>query len=128
MKKSSVFKKIKEGNESIISTLEDLPKQIKKIHSHYEKELLKYTNDLISRIALGENLDEIELKDKYVKKKKKKAKENIKEENEEMDQEIVLDQVTLEGEVYYYENKENGLIYNSNSETVGKYKNGQFIF
>ena len=45
-----------------------------------------------------------------------------------MDQEIVLDQVTLEGEVYYYENKEDGLIYNSNSETVGKYKNGQFIF
>ena len=72
MKKSSVFKKIKEGNESIISTLENLPKQIKKIHSHYEKELLKYTNDLISRIALGENLDEIELKDKYVKKKKEK--------------------------------------------------------
>jgi len=38
-------------------------------------------------------------------------------------QEIILDKITINNNIYYYENKNNGRIFDINSKVVGEYKN-----
>ena len=38
-------------------------------------------------------------------------------------EEIILDKITINNNIYYYENKENGRIFDVNSKVVGEYKN-----
>ncbi len=42
------------------------------------------------------------------------------------EEEIILDKITINNINYYYENKENGRIFDSNSKIVGEYTNGKF--
>ncbi len=49
---------------------------------------------------------------------------NIDTNNEE----IFFDKIVIDGINYYYENKEDGRIYNSSSKIVGSYKKNKFIF
>jgi hypothetical protein len=43
-------------------------------------------------------------------------------------EEIIFDKIIIDDINYYYENKEDGRIYNSSSNIVGFYKNKKFIF
>lgn len=38
-------------------------------------------------------------------------------------EEIILDKITINNNIYYYENKDNGRIFDINSKVVGEYKN-----
>ena len=120
MKSSSNIKKLKKEGvifSDLLSTYCD------KIKKDYKKILQNEKSKLISLIAEGENLDEIELREKYLTLKKKK------EEPEKIllpEEEIILDKVNIDGNEYWYENKEGGKIYNNESNVIGTFKNNNF--
>jgi hypothetical protein len=106
-------------------------------------------NKLIKNIAKGENLDFEMLKEKYLNtlNQEVEVKIEINKEHEteiildtELDndyisqssetkscEEIIFDKVVIDGTNYYYENKDNGRIYDSSSKIVGIYKNNLFL-
>ena len=101
---------------------------LNKIQKEHEKVLLEQKNELITNIAYGEGLDEISLREKYlnvVEKESSKKKETV---TAVVTNDSLLDTVILKDETYFYENKENGNIYNSSSEKVGTYTKKQFVF
>jgi len=113
------------------------------------KEYAKNMNKLIKNIAKGENLDVEMLKEKYLNtlNQEVEVKIDINKEHEtviildtELDneyvsentelnsfEEIIFDKVVIDGTNYYYENKDNGRIYDSSSKIVGVYKNNLFL-
>ena len=126
MKKLKHLKKLSGIIDDCVTEFKNEIAQIKKEH---QKLILLSNAKLISEIAKGENIDEVELIDKYLKKSKKKSclkePKNITEvENEE----ILLNHITVDGKDYYYENKPDGNVYNQKSEKVGVYKCGNIDF
>jgi hypothetical protein len=89
-----------------------------------------FSNDNSSELNLEElNLEELnleELNSKELNSEELNSEEinskelNLKELNSE---EIILDKIIINNINYYYENKENGNIYDSSSNIVGEYKN-----
>ena len=123
MKKSKHLKKLKNEGELFQQIINS---HCDKIKSDYAKILLKEKNDLISRIAEGEGLDELELRNKYLKNTNKTVK--VKKEIITDESENILDKVIIKGLTYYYENKADGCVYNDKSIKVGFYKNNTFSF
>lgn len=118
-KKSSHMKKLKkditESNERYLALIDKIAKDYKKI-------LIEEKNNLISRIASGEDLDEVELRKKYLEEtSKKKLTIEVDESSEE-----ILHKIILNGETYYHEMKSDGIIYNKDSIKVGVKKDGKF--
>jgi len=125
MKKLKYSKKIKDETQAFSKLIVSYCNKIKK---EYEKNCLEKINQLVSDIALGEGLDELKLRDKYLnvkKKKKEKTSTIIKKNN--ITNESILDKITLDNKTYYYENKEDGIIFDSNSTPVGKFSKNQFV-
>ena len=79
---------------------------------------------LLTLISQNEKIDLDMMKIKYLNimpiKKESIKKEPIKDE--------LLDSVIINSITYYYQPKENGNIYNSQSEIVGRYNNGKYVF
>lgn len=99
---------------------------LNKIQKEHEKQLLEQMNKLISEIALGENLEELQLREKYLSNfKKRKTKKEPK--NTVLSEDNLLDKIMLNDQVYYYENKEEGNIFDTESNKVGVYSKNQFI-
>lgn len=115
------IKKLKEEFSEFSSILN-------KIQKEHEKILLEQKNELISNIAYGEGLDEISLREKYLKVVEKEKTKKKEAKNSVLTNDSLLDKVILNDETYFYENKENGNIYNSSSEKVGTYTKKQFVF
>jgi hypothetical protein len=150
MKKLKTTKKIQ--NEFKLFQ-EALNKYCDKINREYARNM----NKLIENIAKGENLDIEMLKEKYLNnfdgKKEKifeinnntedttnnvtttttseievEAEVEVTVDNKtNIFEEIIFDKVVIDDKNYYYENKENGRIYDSASKIVGVYKDNQFI-
>ncbi len=150
MKKLKTTKKIQ--NEFKLHQ-EALNKYCDKINREYARNMTK----LVENIANGENLDIEMLKEKYLnnfdEKKEQTCENNDKtltaeetvnvnstsEVDTEVDsatdlnsepnmfEEIIFDKIIINGKNYYYENKENGKIYDSSSIIVGVYKNKKYI-
>ena len=141
MKKLKNTKKIQ--NEVIV-----FQEVINNYCSKINKEYAKNMNKLIENIAKGENLDINILKEKYLKtldenenEKEEQSHIEIKTQNEtesevEIDiknsetytfEEIIFDKIVIDGTNYYYENKDNGRIFDSSSKIVGIYKNKMFV-
>jgi len=119
MKSSSNLKKLKKESKDISDNISQFCDKIKK---DYKKIIISEKNELISRIAEGENIDEIYLKEKYSNNVKKK-KNNLEIEESSED---VLHKIILNGNTYYHEPKIDGIIYNVDSEKVGVKKEGKF--
>ena len=118
-KKSSHMKKLK---KDINESSERYLGLIDKIAKDYKKILIEEKNNLISRIAEGEDLDEIELREKYLDENiKKKLTIEVDESSEK-----ILHKIILNGETYYHEIENDGAIYNKDSVKVGVKKNGVF--
>ena len=100
---------------------------LNKIQKEHEKILLEQKNELISNIAYGEGLDEISLREKYLKGVEKESTVKKEDKKSVVANDSLLDKVVLNNETYFYENKENGNIYNSSSEKVGSYTK-EFVF
>jgi hypothetical protein len=87
------------------------------------KEHLKEMTKLIENIAKGEKLDANMLKAKYL---------NIEDINlnpiTEIDEDDnLLDKIIMNGSEYFFENKQDGKVYNNKSIIVGIYKNNKII-
>lgn len=100
---------------------------IEKIKKEHQKLLIQKMSELISDIANNENINEVYLREKYLDIKEKEIKVK-KEKKENISNEDLLDHILIDDEQYFYENKENGNIFNSSSEIIGKYKSGEFLF
>ena len=91
-------------------------------YSHkLNKEYLKNMHKLIDDIAIGEKLDATVLKNKYLKSN---TTEETVDENTQ-DEGTILEKIVIDGAIYYYENIENGIVYNSSSKKVGIMKNNK---
>jgi hypothetical protein len=114
-------KKIKEETEAFQKMIENYTTKLKK---EYEKKLLNTQIALLEIIAEGEELNIIELKEKYLQtKKKQKSKKETS--TTSLTSENLLEKTKLNGITYYYDNKEGGNVYNNNSVVVGLFKDGK---
>jgi hypothetical protein len=131
MKKLKYTKKIQNETQTFIQLIDNLCNKL-------NKEYARNMNRLLENIAEGEKLDINMLKDKYLKTldistlNDKISSIEIEEIEEPTDynnsfEEIIFDKIILDGNNYYYENKENGKIYDSKSKIVGYYKNNKFV-
>ena len=129
------MKKLKELNslhnvfvESINSLDVQLQTQLKNIKLEYQQNVIDEKIKLLEAICKGEGLDLNKIKSKYLKPKEvaklsNKATAHIELPiNEEMLDTIIIDNIR-----YYYDAKENGIVYNEKSIAIGKFIGGKVI-
>jgi hypothetical protein len=141
MKKLLYSKKINNKSKEFIEMINIY---CSKLNKEYAKNMLQ----LVFKIAQGENLNAQMLIDKYITNEEteiieEKEPEEELEEPENTDEihvvqegtvkvntdetdEKFLDKIIINGECYYYQSIENGIIYNKASKPVGVYKNKSF--
>lgn len=117
------LKKLKRILEILDEYQSEIKNEIEKTKKEHQKIVLESNSKLISEIAKGENLDEISLVEKYLKKSKSKNKK-LQLPNESEINEELLSHISIEGEDYFYQDKNNGNVYDSKSKKVGQYKCG----
>jgi hypothetical protein len=128
MKKSKEITGIYNELEGSVDNIAILIKQYhKKIKKEYTAILIEEKYKLLQNIAENENLNLDELKSKYLKPKELLNINTTSITTETESSEELLDKVDIKGEIYYYENKEKGKVYNSEYNEVGVYKNNTFI-
>ena len=123
---------IKELYTKVNSLLGEIDKEVLDAIIKQKKEnnklLINEKIKLLKDICDGEKLNFDELKHKYLNEKEKK---NIKEKVDtfKISNESLLDTFEINGELYFYENKEKGIIYDKKTnKPVGIIKNGEPIF
>ena len=120
------LKKLKKLQDLIDEYTAELKNELEKVRKEHQKLILESNSKLISEIAKGENLDELTLIEKYLKKSKQK---NVKQEDNASEQsEDILCHISIDGKDYFYEDKSNGCVYDSKSIKVGHYKCGSIKF
>jgi hypothetical protein len=119
--------------ESLMNKIGGVINSVSKSCNDINTEYAKNIKKLLKNIAEGENLDYEMLKEKYLKSSSKEISDvnntNIIDDQTTIDEssEIIFDKIIIDNTNYYYENKENGKIYDSSSNIVGIYKNKKFI-
>jgi hypothetical protein len=143
------MKKLKHSKQMLLDAqafLKNIETNYSKLNKEYAKNILK----LLEKISIGEKLDLEMLKEKYLNEEEpviitnnitifSNITDDISEDvsslvitedasseiSEEVinNEEIILDKITINSINYYYENKENGRIFDINSKVVGEYKN-----
>lgn len=101
--------------------------QIKKIKQEYVNNLIDEKIKLLTEICQGENLELDKIKNKYIKTLDLNKCNHHNILNEFIIDEEVLDKIEINNQEYYYENKENGNVYNKDSKIVGIFKNDKII-
>ena len=125
MKKAESVKELYPKINSLLGEIDnEMKESIKKIKKDYINIMTQEKIDLLKNICENEKLDFNEMKKKYLTEKEIKF---IKEKSNiiEFKNEILLDTISINNTTYYYENKENGSIYDNKSKIVGSIKNGQ---
>ena len=117
------LKKLKKILEILEEYTTEVKTEIEKVKKEHQKIVLESSSKIISEIAKGENLDEVTLLEKYLNNKKSKKEKERVVEIEESSEEL-LSHVKLDGEDYFYEDKVNGNVYDSESNKVGILKCG----
>ena len=112
-------------NSILVEAYTEISEEIKNIKKIIDDEKSEEKIKLIEQICKGEELNEKEIKNKYLTEKDKKKIKIIPETIEVINDEL-LDTVEIEEQTYYYEPKEKGNIYDSSKKVVGTYKNGKF--
>jgi hypothetical protein len=115
--------------DSINELNNNIQTQIKKIKQEYQQNIIDEKLQLLIAICNGEGLEFDKIKTKYLKPKEL-SKISLDEiiEDKEIIEEDLLDKIEINGKEYYYENKDKGIIYDLNSNPIGVYKNGNFVF
>lgn len=130
MKKLKELKDIHNVFVDAINELDNkLENQLKKVKEEYTKNVIDEKLLLLLAVCNGENLDFDKIKTKYLKQKElnNHSIEKVVE-NKEVKEEDLLDKVEINDKEYYYEAKDKGIIYDLNSNNVGVFKDGNFIF
>jgi len=121
------LKQVKKLKTEINAMSELFNNNLEKINKEHNKILLQSLSNLIHEICQGENIDEIYLREKYLDINKTTKQDNKKNTVVNKTDDL-LDKVTINDTEYYFQNKENGLIYNDKSKVIGNYINKEFIF
>ena len=98
-----------------------IKEHIKKLQIEYNNNIIEAQISLLMEICENDNLNFNEYKQKYIIKKNYLDDKPIK-----IDQEI-LNKIIINNDEYYYENKENGHVYNNSSKIVGSVHNNKII-
>ena len=119
-----------ELNDEINCTLETLNEQVRVYQKKIKKEcsniIIKEKHKLLQKVSEIYKIDLDDLKNKCLKTKELQTTEiNLNVVSNDSDE--LLDKVEIDGIKYYYENKENGKIFNSEYNNVGTIKNNMFI-
>ena len=129
MKTSEYLKEMYPKINSLLGEIDNEVKEsIKKIKKDTSITLIDEKINFLRTICEGEGLIFNELKNKYLNEKEKKC---IKEQVNTIDvsNENLLDIIEINDKIYFYENKENGIIYDKNTNNpVGIITNGKPIF
>lgn len=130
MKTSEYLKEMYPKINSLLGEIDNEVKEsIKKIKKDYSIALINEKINFLKIICDGEEeLNFNELKNKYLNEKEQKF---IKEQVNIIDisNENLLDIIEINDQIYFYENKEKGIIYDKKTnKSVGIITNGEYIF
>lgn len=124
MKSSIAIKKLYPKINSYLGEIDsELKESIKEIKKEYNTMLIEEKVKLLKTICDNENLDFNKMK-KYLSEKEIKSIKNIHIMTESKN-EVLLDTINIDNTVYFYENKENGKIYDIESKIKGNIINGK---
>jgi hypothetical protein len=125
MKSSSIaIKKLYPKINSYLGEIDsELKESIKEIKKEYNTMLIEEKVKLLKTICDNENLDFNKMK-KYLSEKEIKSIKNIHIMAESKN-EVLLDTINIDNNVYFYENRENGKIYDIESKIKGNIINGK---
>jgi alpha-mannosidase len=130
MKKSKELVEINNGLVATINNIEEnldnvreqVSEYYKKIKKEFAKILIEQKYELLLKISEDEQLDIEILKKKYLKPKELANLSLPELINNNIDSEELLDRIEYKDQVYYYENKEKGKVYDSEYIEVGIFK------
>jgi hypothetical protein len=100
--------------------------QMKEIKKEYQKNIAQEKILLLHAICDGENLDFNTLKNKYLKSNE--ISQIFEIPITEPVNDTILNRIEYNNNIYYYENKEDGNVYNTSSKLVGVFKNNNIVF
>jgi len=129
MKKLIGLKNINETfTESINELYSKLQDNLKEIKQEYQQNIIDDKVKLLIAICNGEGLDINEMKNKYLKSKELEnfEPEHLNKNNNLIDDNL-LDKIRINDQDYYYEPVSNGIVYNTDNQPVGIYKNGSIV-
>jgi hypothetical protein len=109
--------KLKEFKNKLNANIETIDNLIDEYNVKIKEEHKQNIDMIIKNICDGEKLNYEEIKTKYLLKN---AKEELNTD--------VLDKIIINSIDYYYQKKENGIVYDSNLKIVGSYVNNKIIF
>ena len=122
------LKRVKKLGDLINEYTAELLSELNKLKKEHSKVILESNSNLISEICKGEGLDEITIKEKYLKtKKNKEEKEEVKSIGSD-DSEQLLCHMIQDGKDYFYEDKPDGNVYDSKNKKVGLFSCGTIQF
>jgi hypothetical protein len=130
MKKLVGLKNINSTFTAAINELySNLQNNIKEIKQEYQQNITDEKIKLLIAICNGEGLNINEIKLKYLKSKELETfdPDNLEKNNIHIVDNL-LDKITLNNQDYYYESSKDGPVFNINTEPVGVYTNGNFVF
>jgi len=115
--------------ESIQGLDNELTNKLKELKSEYTQIVVEEKVKLLMMVCQGEGLDFNEIKTKYLKSKEIASISNNNEitQDSNTSDENIMDIMEIDGNKYYYESKEKGIVYDMSSKPVGIYKNGSII-
>jgi hypothetical protein len=129
MKKLAGLKNINETfTNSINGLFSELQNNIKEIKHEYQQNVIEEKFKLLLAVCNGEGLNFDEIKIKYLKPKELDYFDNNEPNKNTISiDDNLLDKITVNGQDYYCESI-NGVVFNTNNQPVGIYKNGTIIF
>lgn len=134
---------LKSMNKLLTNYNKEYESAVESLQKCYLNDLVKYQEDLLLKICGDYELDYNELHEKYVKNFKKTLKKSksfqlidsedndselteIQNSLEEVDENLILEKIEIEGTTYYYDQKNSGSIFNKEAKKVGDVDNGKF--
>ena len=122
------LKGLKSIHENVMCALDDvIQENILLIKKEYKNNVKEENYKLLLNICKGENLDFSVLQRKYLKTNDlPEMSANVNNETDTVS-DTILNKITINGNDYYYEPKENGIVYNSDSAQVGIFSNGKLV-
>jgi hypothetical protein len=130
----------KEYAKNINKLLEEIAKgeqlDIKMLKSKYLKSSSKLKVELVEHKHEDQNEEQVDTEYDYTEDTEQievelqvdNKKEILNDKNTSDIENIIFDKIIIDGLNYYYENKENGKIYDTSSNIVGIYKDKKFKF
>jgi len=102
--------------------------QLEKIKKEHNKILIQKLSELVADIAKNEDLDEVYLREKYLNLKETSKKEEKKKKENKLENYNLLDHIEIDGNTYFYQNENDGDVFNEDSVKVGVFNNGKISF